>query len=137
MAAQSTTVASMYPAATETARDEAIAIIPQMSSWQELTDEALIARYREEAGQAQAEQYLNELFRRHHTKVARWCLSVTGDRESAADLAQEICVKAYQNLATLKANPSFLRGFIPLPAIIALTQSGPERAPRKWILMSW
>jgi hypothetical protein len=44
-------VASMYPAAAETARDEAIAIIPQMG-WQELTDEALIARYRAEAGQA-------------------------------------------------------------------------------------
>ena len=145
MAAQSTTVASMYPttaergsnpairpgspqakapkaaeltlvparnvgpqakAGTETARNEAVAIIPQMG-WQELTDEALIARYRAEAGQAQAEQYLNELFRRHHVKVARWCLSVTGDRESAADLAQEICVKAYQNLAYFKGQSKF------------------------------
>ena len=98
MAAQSTTVASMYPAAAEmgpnraipaggtqvsdrkgeltlvpargapsklrprqTAREEAVAIIPEMG-WQELTDEALIARYRAEAGQAQAEQYINELF---------------------------------------------------------------------------
>jgi len=87
--------------------NEAVAIIPQMSSWQELTDEALIARYREEAGQAHAEQYLNELFRRHHTKVARWCLSVTGDRESAADLAQEVCVKAYQNLVYFKGQSKF------------------------------
>src|SRR6476646_6977370 len=96
----------MYPAATETARDEAIAIIPEMG-WQELTDEALIARYRAEAGQAQAEEYLNELFRRHHVKVARWCLAVTGDRESAADLAQEICVKAYQNLSYFKGQSKF------------------------------
>ncbi len=144
MAAQSTTVASMYPAGAETspnraikpgvtqpsdrkselmlvptrgsaqqveaerqtAREEAVAIIPQMG-WQELTDEALIARYRAEAGQSQAEQYLNELFRRHHVKVARWCLSVTGDRESAADLAQEICVKAYQNLPYFKGQSKF------------------------------
>jgi hypothetical protein len=105
VAAQSTTVASMYPAA-EAARDKAVAIIPQMS-WQDLTDEALIARYRAEAGQAEAEQYLNELFRRHHVKVARWCLSVTGDRESAADLAQEICVKAYQNLSYFKGQSKF------------------------------
>ncbi|MGZ4854822.1 MAG: RNA polymerase sigma factor [Candidatus Angelobacter sp.] len=75
--------------------------------WEELTDEALIARYRAEAGQDSAEQYLNELFRRHHVKVARWCLSVTGDRESAADLAQEICVKAYQNLSYFKGQSKF------------------------------
>ena len=90
----------------EAAGNEAVAIIPQMG-WQELTDEALIARYRAEAGQASAEQYLNELFRRHHVKVARWCWSVTGDRESAADLAQEICVKAYQNLSYFKGQSKF------------------------------
>jgi RNA polymerase sigma-70 factor (ECF subfamily) len=90
----------------EAASNQAVAIIPQMG-WQELTDEALIARYRAEAGQAQAEQYLNELFRRHHVKVARWCFSVTGDRESAADLAQEICVKAYQNLSYFKGQSKF------------------------------
>jgi len=148
VAAQSTTVATMYPAAAEAApnrplgsgatergnrksselklvpgispqngisaeaaRNQAVAIIPEMG-WQELTDEALIARYRAEdgqaqAGQAQAEQYLNELFRRHHVKVARWCFSVTGDRESAADLAQEICVKAYQNLSYFKGQSKF------------------------------
>jgi RNA polymerase sigma-70 factor, ECF subfamily len=143
VAAQSTTVASMYPAvaeavpnrplsssatersdrksggltlvpgtsprsgkSAEVARNEAVAIIPQMG-WQELTDEALIARYRAEGGEASAEQYLNELFRRHHVKVARWCFSVTGDRESAADLAQEICVKAYQNLSYFKGQSKF------------------------------
>jgi RNA polymerase sigma-70 factor (ECF subfamily) len=90
----------------EAARNEAVAIIPQMG-WQELTDEALIARYRAEGGDATAEQYLNELFRRHHVKVARWCFSVTGDRESAADLAQEICVKAYQNLSYFKGQSKF------------------------------
>ena len=138
MAAQSTTVASMYPAGAEagpnrgirpgnavghqssgelalvparsaqpqTHQKEAVAIIPEMR-WEDLTDEALIARYRAEAGQASVEQYLNELFRRHHVKVARWCLSVTGDRESAADLAQEICVKAYQNLSYFKGQSKF------------------------------
>jgi RNA polymerase sigma factor (sigma-70 family) len=134
VAAQSTTVASMYPAGAEAGpnrgmhghsspelapvvgigrgvspqngRAEAVAIIPEMR-WEDLSDEALIARYRAEAGQASAEQYLNELFRRHHVKVARWCLSVTGDRESAADLAQEICVKAYQNLSYFKGQSKF------------------------------
>lgn len=139
MAAQSTTVASMYRVAEnsqnrgmqpgdamghhssgeqavlpvrdhgispKTSKAESVVIIPEMR-WEDLTDEVLIARYRAEAGQASAEQYLNELFRRHHVKVARWCLSVTGDRESAADLAQEICVKAYQNLSYFKGQSKF------------------------------
>lgn len=85
---------------------QAIAIIPEMR-WEELSDEALIAQARTEADKGAAEQYLNELFRRHHVKVARWCLSVTGDRESAADLAQEICVKAYLNLSYFKGQSKF------------------------------
>ena len=87
-------------------RAEVVAIIPKMR-WEELSDEALIAQARSEADKGAAEQYLNELFRRHHVKVARWCLLVTGNRESAADLAQEICVKAYQNLSYFKGQSKF------------------------------
>jgi RNA polymerase sigma-70 factor (ECF subfamily) len=75
--------------------------------WEDLSDEALIAKYRSESGKAAAEQYVNELFRRHHVKVARWCLAFTGDRESAADLAQEICAKAYQSLSSFKGESKF------------------------------
>jgi RNA polymerase sigma-70 factor (ECF subfamily) len=83
-----------------------VAIIPPMR-WEELSDETLIARFQAEADSSLAEQYVNELFRRHHAKIARWCFSVTGDRESAADLAQEICVKAYQNLSHFKGQSKF------------------------------
>jgi RNA polymerase sigma-70 factor, ECF subfamily len=83
-----------------------VAIIAGMS-WQELSDETLIAKYREQADKEQAEQYVNELFRRHHTKVARWCLSFAADRDSALDLAQEICAKAYKNLPYFKGQSKF------------------------------
>jgi RNA polymerase sigma-70 factor, ECF subfamily len=83
-----------------------VAIIPPMA-WEDLSDEALIAQYHAEAERSAAEQYLNELFRRYHVKLARWCFSVIGDRESAADLAQEICVKAYQNLSYFKGQSKF------------------------------
>jgi RNA polymerase sigma-70 factor, ECF subfamily len=83
-----------------------VAIIPAMA-WEDLSDEALIAQYHAEADRSVAERYLNELFRRYHVKIARWCLSVIGERESAADLAQEICVKAYQNLAYFKGQSKF------------------------------
>jgi RNA polymerase sigma-70 factor (ECF subfamily) len=84
----------------------AIVIIPEMS-WDELPDEALISRYRDEADKQLAEQYVNELFRRHHARVARWCLNFAPDRESAADLAQEICAKAYKNLGYFKGQSKF------------------------------
>lgn len=84
----------------------AVAIIPAMS-WDELSDQALLDRCREEANKQLAEQYVNELFRRHHASVARWCLSFAADRESAADLAQEICAKAYKNLGYFKGQSKF------------------------------
>jgi RNA polymerase sigma-70 factor, ECF subfamily len=83
-----------------------VAIISGMGL-QDLSDEALISTYRAESGRAGSEEYVNELFRRHHVKVARWCLSFTGDRESAADLAQEICTKAYQSLPSFKGESKF------------------------------
>lgn len=84
----------------------AVVIIPEMSL-DGLTDEALIAKYRDEADRDLAERYVNELFRRHHTKVARWCLSFAENREGAADLAQEICAKAYKNLSYFKGQSKF------------------------------
>ncbi len=74
--------------------------------WDSPSDEDLIARYRDETG-AGSEQHINELFGRYHAKVARWCLAFTNDRESAADLAQEICAKAYRNLPSFRAESKF------------------------------
>lgn len=75
--------------------------------WESPPDEELIARYRDEASKSRSEQYVNELFRRYHAKVARWCLAFTNDRESAADLAQEICAKAYRNLSSFRGQSKF------------------------------
>jgi RNA polymerase sigma-70 factor (ECF subfamily) len=74
---------------------------------EKLQDEELIERYRTELGSAAAEVYLNELFGRHHRKVASWCLRITGDVNSAADLAQEIFLKAFQRLHTFQGTSSF------------------------------
>jgi RNA polymerase sigma factor (sigma-70 family) len=87
-------------------RESAGSIIAKME-WEHLSDEELIARYRAETNQSRADQYINELFRRHHVKVARWCLAFTNDRESAADLAQEICAKAYKSLFSFNGQAKF------------------------------
>lgn len=74
---------------------------------EKLQDEELIDRYRTDAGSATAEVWLNELFARHHARVASWCLRITGDVNSAADLAQEIFLKAFQRLHTFQGNSKF------------------------------
>lgn len=72
-----------------------------------LQDEELIERYRTNVGSAGADVCLNELFARHHAKVASWCLRITGDVSSAADLAQEIFLKAFQRLHTFQGSSKF------------------------------
>src|SRR5262245_52485612 len=75
--------------------------------WESPSDEELIARYRDGGGTSRSEQYVDELFRRYHVKVARSCLAFTNDRESAADLAQESSAKAYHNLPSFRGQSEF------------------------------
>ena len=72
-----------------------------------LSDEELIERSRAEGGSPRAERFLNELFQRHHAKVAGWCLRMTGEVSSATDLAQEVFLKAFQRLHTFQGNAKF------------------------------
>ena len=73
----------------------------------DLTDEELLARYRAVAGASGSERFLNELFSRHHSKVAAWCYRMTGDRDSAADLSQDIFIKVYQHLDSFQGTARF------------------------------
>lgn len=86
--------------------ERAGAIIDPMSL-EQLLDEELVAQYRSTAEAGEREQYINELFRRNYARVARWCLRFTDDRESAADLAQEVFAKAYQNLGSFQGQSRF------------------------------
>ena len=72
-----------------------------------LSDEDLVERYRAAAGSPEAESLLNELFQRHHSRVALWCLRLTGDRESAADLAQEVFIKVFRYLDSYRGDSRF------------------------------
>jgi RNA polymerase sigma-70 factor (ECF subfamily) len=63
-----------------------------------LPDEALITAYRQGWGPRTREDAADELFRRHQSRITRWCCRFTHDRETAADLAQEILLRAYRNL---------------------------------------
>ena len=70
------------------------------------SDEELLARARQSSG-AERDALVNELFARHYERVARWCLRFTGDRERAADLAQDVFLKAHRHLDSFKAAARF------------------------------
>jgi len=76
-------------------------------SLEQLPDEELLEQYRVSAQANGREEYVNELFRRNYARVARWCLRFTDDREAAADLAQEVFAKAYQNLNSFRGQSKF------------------------------
>ena len=70
------------------------------------SDEELVQRYRAMAG-PQQEKFLNELFERHRTRVAAWCYRMSGDVDAATDLAQEVFLKAFQNLESFRGQSKF------------------------------
>jgi len=74
-------------------------------AYADLSDEELLAASRR-AG-ADRETLINELFARHYERVGRWCLRLTGERESAADLAQDVFLKAHRHLDSFKSESRF------------------------------
>ncbi len=86
--------------------EESVGMIEAMSL-EQLPDEELVAKYRSTAEIIERERYVDQLFRRNYARVARWCMRFTADRESAADLAQEVFAKAYQNLPSFHGQSKF------------------------------
>ena len=73
----------------------------------QLSDNELILRYLDHSGAAAGDRLADELFRRYSGRVALWCLRMTGDREAAKDLAQDIFVKAFRNLPSFRHAAKF------------------------------
>jgi RNA polymerase sigma-70 factor, ECF subfamily len=73
----------------------------------ELSDEDLIARYRLAPAAEQSRPLLEELFRRHQSRVVAWCYRLTGDRARAVDLAQDVFAKAYTSLDSFRSDSKF------------------------------
>src|SRR5437588_2087257 len=73
----------------------------------ELSDEELLSAYRASPAGPDADALINELFQRHHSRVALWCLRISGDRESAADLAQEVFMRVFRGLESYRGDSKF------------------------------
>lgn len=70
------------------------------------SDEMLLTAYREAAGH-QKRAAADRLFAHYYERVGRWCFRFTGDRESAADLAQEVFLKAHRHLDSFRGTAQF------------------------------
>ena len=73
----------------------------------ELNDEELVLRYQAHSGLPDGKAFLDELFARHHVRVAAWCYRMTGDRQGAADLAQDIFLKAFRHISSFRGDSKF------------------------------
>jgi RNA polymerase sigma-70 factor (ECF subfamily) len=71
------------------------------------SDEELIAQSRFAPGSERSRLLVEELFRRHQARVVAWCYRLTGERDVAVDLAQDVFVKAYASLDTFRADSKF------------------------------
>ena len=76
-------------------------------SLEQFSDEELVAGFRDNPASDYGRGCLDELFGRHHERVARWCYRFTGNRDAAADLAQEIFLNAYRYLDNFKGLSKF------------------------------
>jgi len=72
----------------------------------ERSDEELLAESRRQSGEGRR-RLVDELFARHYERVVRWCWRLTGDREVAADLAQEVFLKAHRHLDSFQGQALF------------------------------
>jgi RNA polymerase sigma-70 factor (ECF subfamily) len=72
----------------------------------ELSDDQLVAESKLRKGKAR-EDVVEELFSRHYERVARWCYRMTSDRDAAADLAQEVFLKAHRHLDSFRGTSRF------------------------------
>ncbi len=89
-----------------------------------LTDEELIERARRKP--AQAGPCLDVLYRRYYPKVAHWCLRVSGDRQLAGDLAQEVFLRVHDRLDSFRGDSRFSTWLYSVTRSVAINRGKSE-----------
>ncbi len=96
--------------------------------YEQLSDEQLVGEYRRTSSEDARRALADQLFARHYDRVARWCLRFTGNRESAADLAQDVFLKAHRHLDSFQGSSRFstwLYAIVRNESLNRLQRSGP------------
>lgn len=90
------------------------------------SDEQLIAAARA-ATPSVADGYLEALYSRYHRKVAVWCLRIRGDRDEAADLAQEVFLRVHSRLDSFRMESRFSTWLYTVVRSVAINRGIGER----------
>ncbi len=101
-----------------------------MSRYEHLTDEQLIEHLRA-SGESEAEACRNELYSRVYPSIARWCLRLSGNREEAADLAQDVVFRVHQQLDSFRLESKFSTWLYTVTRRTALNRMQSERRHRR------
>lgn len=83
-----------------------------------------------------AERCLEKLYRRFHPRVAVWCLRFCGDRTEAADLAQEVFLRAHSRLDSFRFESRFSTWLYTVARSVAINR-GLRRQRRQESVRAW
>ena len=72
-----------------------------------LSDEELIERYQSAPETAETRAHADELLRRYTARVLSWCWRFGDDQDAAADMAQDVLLKAFRSLPAFRADAKF------------------------------
>jgi RNA polymerase sigma-70 factor, ECF subfamily len=90
-----------------------------------LSDEELVEKARAEP--ALASECLGVLYRRFYPKVAYWCLRVCGNRDEAADLAQEVFVRVHSRFGSFRGESRFSTWLYQVTRSVAINRGESNR----------
>jgi RNA polymerase sigma-70 factor (ECF subfamily) len=101
--------------------------------WKLLSDEDLIAAYRQGYGPASLDDVASELFERHQARVIRWCSRFMHDREAALDLTQEILLRAYRSLDNYRGECRFSTWLYVIARNLCMTALQKRASEPAWV----
>jgi RNA polymerase sigma factor (sigma-70 family) len=88
----------------------------------DLADEDLVVRAREAASDGDRDAALGVLYGRFQPRLAAWCLRFSGDRDQAADLAQEVFLRLHEKLHTFRGESRFSTWLYTLARRVAINR---------------
>jgi RNA polymerase sigma factor (sigma-70 family) len=106
-----------------------------MDDLETLADEELLARARAASAAStgapvEADAALAVLYRRYHPRVAAWCLRFCGDRDQAADLAQEVFLRLHERWGSFRGESRFSTWLYTLARRVAINRGEASRRRR-------
>jgi len=97
------------------------------------TDGELIEAARRAPGR-QGDALLEELYRRWYPRVARFSLRISGNREAAADLAQEVFLRVHERLGSFRGESAFSTWLYTVMRSVAINRGLAAKRRREWLV---